>query len=79
MQIVEVIWDDAYSGGDTTTEKAQKAKPYRTHSVGYLIGESAEGVTIVMDTYPSKPKKGAESGFIPWGVIVKYSSITFNA
>ena len=71
--IVEVIWDDAHvSTGETTVKRAQRNKPVRTHTVGYLIGENDSGLTLITDQYPDDKKTGKVHNFIGWGMIVEW-------
>ena len=73
MKTVEVIWDDAHvSTGETTVKKAEKIKPIRTSTVGYLVAENNEGIVMASDTYPRDKKTGRVINFIPWGMIVEY-------
>ena len=73
MQIVEVIWDDAYSSSsEMSVKKALKAKPVRTHTVAFLLAENDAGVTLTTDRYPDDPKTGKLINFIPWSIIVSY-------
>ena len=73
MPAVEVIWDDAFSSSsDMTMKKAQKNIPIRTHTIGYLMADNDEGVTVCADTYPKDTKTGAHINFIPHCMIVEY-------
>lgn len=71
--IIEVIWDDAHvSTSETTIKQAAKNKAIRTHTVGYLIAENEEGLTLVTDQYPAHKKEGKVHNFIGWGMIVDW-------
>ena len=73
MQIVEVIWDDAFSSSsEMSVEDALKAKPVRTHTVAFLLAENDAGVTLTTDRYPDDPKTGKLINFVPWEMIVGY-------
>jgi len=73
MQIVEVIWDDAFSSsGELSMEEAKKSKPIRTHTLAYLMAENDHGITMCTDMYPEDPKTCAHINFIPWGMVVEY-------
>ena len=73
MQIVEVEWLDAHvSTSSTTIKAAQKTKPIKTLTVGYLIAETDEGITLVTDRYPDSPKEGKVVNHIPWGMISRW-------
>ena len=73
MPVVEIIWDDAFSSsGDMTVKKAGKSKPIRTHTVGYLMAENDEGITVCADIYPKDLKTGAHIQFMPHGMIVEW-------
>ena len=73
MKTVEVIWDDAHvSTGETTVKKAQKVKPIRTSTVGYLVADNDDGLVIATDTYPKDKKTARIINFIPHGMIVEY-------
>lgn len=73
MKRVEVIWNDAHSSDDfIALKEAKKAKPIRTSSLGYLLAENDEGITLVMDNYGSEKKGGKQNGFITWDMIAEY-------
>lgn len=70
MQVVEVHWIDAYvSTGEISTKKAARLKPYKTITVGILVDENDEGVTVAMDMWPKHPKLYKAHTFIPWGMV----------
>ena len=72
MNVIEVIWDDAFSSSsDMTIEKAHKNTPLRTHTIGYLLSENDAGITVCTDIYPKEPETGAHCSFIPHGMIVE--------
>lgn len=71
--IVEVVWDDAHVTTDgTTRKKAKKIKPERTHTIGYLICETKDGVVLATDRYPNSKKHFGIVNFIPWGMVVEW-------
>ena len=73
MQVVEVIWDDAHvTTGAATLKSAKKIKPIRTHTIGYLMADTDEGIVVASDIYPKQPKSGGIINFIPHGMIVEW-------
>lgn len=67
---VEVVWLDAHvDTKSVTTKSAQRIKPVVTFTIGYLISETDEGLTVVSDCYPESPKEGRVPNFMPWGII----------
>lgn len=67
---IEVVWLDAHvSTASTTIKRAQKTKPIRTLTIGYLLAETDHGLTLCTDIYPDSPKEGKVVNFIPWGMI----------
>ena len=73
MQIVEVLWGDAWcSTGEVSLKKARKLKPIMRTSVGFLVAENDEGITIAMDKYEKDDKNVHTHAFIPWGWIESY-------
>ena len=73
MPVVEVIWDDAFSlSSEMTIKEAGKSEPIRTHTVGYLMAENDEGITVCADIYPKDLKTGAHIQFMPHGMIVEW-------
>jgi len=73
MTIVEVEWLDAWADTSTVTlKKAINHKPELTRTVGYLMAENDDGITIATDRYPKTPKQGKIINFIPWGIISNY-------
>lgn len=67
---VEIEWLDAYSGlNETSVKRASRNKPITTFSIGYLISESDEGLTIVSDQWPGYPDKGFAEHFVGWGMV----------
>ena len=73
MRLVEVEWLDAHvSTSCSTLKKALKTKPVRTYTVGWLMAETGEGLTLCTDCYPDSPKEGRIINHIPWGMIVDW-------
>ena len=73
MQVVEVAWNDAHcSTGETTLDDAKKTKPVLTHTIGYLMANTDEGVTLATDIYPDDPKCGKIINFITHDMIVEW-------
>ena len=69
----EVVWLDAHvDTHSTTVKKAAKTKPVVTYTIGYVISENDDGVTMVTDCYPESKKEGRVPNFIPWGIIERY-------
>ena len=63
-------WLEAHSStNETSIKKASTNKPILTHSIGYLIAENKDGITMVSDTWPKHPNKGRCEHFIGWGMI----------
>lgn len=68
--VYEVHWIDAYVSTDETSIKAaQKLKPCRTVTVGFLVYEGEEGIVLAMDWWPKSPKQLKAYTFIPWGMV----------
>ena len=77
--IVRVVWLDAWtSTNGVTVKKAKKNKPVWTVSVGFLIAENEDGVTLAMDTHDKEKKGGKSESFIGWGMIEKYDELIFR-
>ena len=73
MRLVEVLWLDAHvSTSSTTIKKAQKIKPVRTYTIGYLLAETGEGLTLCTDKYPDSPREGKIVNHIPWGMVEEW-------
>jgi hypothetical protein len=73
MQVVEVVWNDAHvTTGETTLMDAKKLKPIRTHTIGYLMADTDEGITLATDTYPDMPNEGKVINFITHDMIVEW-------
>ena len=76
MQIVEVVWDDAHVTTESMSiKRATKLKPVRTHTIGYLMSCTEEGISLATDTYPKLPKEGKCINFMGWGMIVDWYEI----
>ena len=79
MPVVEVEWLDAHSElTDTSTAAALKNKPVATRSIGYLLAENDEGITLVSDRWPGEPNRGFISNFIGWGMVRGYWEIVYD-
>ena len=77
-QVVIIEWGDAWSGDDKTVAKAQMSVPIETHTIGWLMAENDDGITICTDLYPvHDPKTGALTNFIPWGMINNFYKVTW--
>jgi len=73
MTVVEVEWLDAWASVESTSiKKAQSNRPELTRTIGYLIAENDDGITIATDIYPRSPKQAKIINFIPWGIISGY-------
>ena len=73
MKVVEVEWSDAWvESGDYSIKKAQKCKPIRTSTIGYLVAENEFGVSLATDIYEKDKKNVKIINFIPWGIIEEY-------
>ena len=71
-EIVEVHWIDAYvSTSGITLKKAATRKPVETITVGFLVSENDDGITIAMDRWPKTPKEFKAYTFIPWGMVTE--------
>jgi len=53
-------------------KKAEKSKPIRTRTIGYLISENDHGITLATDTYEKDKKNVKIVNHIPWGMVVEY-------
>lgn len=73
MKVVEIVWDDAWiESGDMTIKQAEKSKPIKTYTVGYLIAENEHGVTVATDLYEKDKKSAKTINFVPWPMILDY-------
>ena len=73
MKVVEVEWLDAHSGmNECHADKAKNNKPILTRSIGYLIAQNDDGLTLVSDRWPDDPGKGFVEHFIGWGMITQW-------
>ena len=73
MKVCEIIWLDAWvESSDYSIKKAQKCKPIKTSTIGYLVSENEHGVTVAADIYEKDKKNVKIVNFIPWGVIEEY-------
>jgi hypothetical protein len=74
--IVEIEWNDAHSClRDSTVKRAAKNVGVKTLSVGYLLGQSDDGLTIVTDCWPGDDSHGFAEHFIPWGMVNRWWKI----
>lgn len=68
--VAEVHWVDAYvSTSEISYKKAEKLKPCRTITVGFLVYEGDEGIVLAMDWWPKSPKQMKAYTYIPWGMV----------
>jgi hypothetical protein len=68
--VYEVHWLDAYvSTSEISLKKAETLKPCRTITIGFLVSENDEGITLAMDYWPKSPKQMKAYTFIPWGMV----------
>ena len=75
--VVFIAWNDAHVSTDEITKKqALKVGPELTYTVGFLIAENEEGVSLVSDTYKKHPNSGRVPNFITWEMIVSYEYLT---
>ena len=73
MRVFEVEWDDAWvETGDFSVKRAQKCKPIRTTTIGYLVSENEWGITLATDIYEKDKKNVKIINHIGWGMIVDY-------
>lgn len=71
MQRVELEWVDAHcSLAEITPEEAKLLRAKRTYSVGYLIAQNDEGVTIAVDHCPEEPASFAHWHHVPREMLV---------
>ena len=73
MKIAEVHWIDAYaSTSETDTDEAEGHEGVYTITVGFLLAETTNGITLAMDWWPKSPKEGKVHTFIPWEMVLKW-------
>ena len=78
MKIVEVEWLDAWATTDgITARQAAQNSPVVTRTVGYLVAENKDGITVAADRYPTAPDHAKVQNFIPWGVVSGYWVLEF--
>ncbi|MHA1201338.1 MAG: hypothetical protein ACTSQ4_02300 [Candidatus Heimdallarchaeaceae archaeon] len=72
FQIVEVEWLDAQTGFSAPIgmDELDDVKPLETHSVGYLMKEDKEGITLGFMLF-DKQQSFKHWQFIPKGMIKK--------
>ena len=68
---VIVYWNDAWGEDRDINLKDVDNNPVLTTSIGWLLVEDLQGVTIGMDTYPESPEDFRTTAHIPKGMIVK--------
>lgn len=66
---VEVYWNDAWI--DTGDFERAKGKGVRRTTIGWLIKETDEGVSLATDFYEDPSHGYAAEMFIPWGMIIE--------
>jgi len=72
-KVVEIVWLDAWvASGDFSIKKAQKCKPIKTTTIGFLVAENEHGVTVAADIYEKDLKNVKIVNFIGWGMIEEY-------
>lgn len=71
MEIVKVIWIDAFSEIDKTVYSEQELihEPLTLESVGWLLRKDEKGVTIAMDRDPQEEFTFRNVGFIPFSMV----------
>jgi hypothetical protein len=66
-----VLWLDAHMALERISRAdAQKIVPVLTHTVGHLIAQNEQGVTLAVDSYPSEEGIFANYHHIPRAMIV---------
>ena len=73
MKTIEVVWGDAWiSTNDISIKKANRLKPVKRRTVGYLVSENKDCLVLCTDTYDDEPKIVNAPMVIPWGWIYEY-------
>jgi hypothetical protein len=71
MSYVIVVWEDAFSvAGEITTDDAKRLTPQVTHSVGHLVSQTDDGVTIAVDAFPQRDVYNHHH-FVPSAMVVE--------
>lgn len=73
--VVEVRWNDAsIETSDFTLKDAQKTKPVKRWTTGYLVAETEETLVLATDFYESdkRNQEFAARLQIPWSMIIEY-------
>ena len=53
MNYAIVVWEDAHACfGEITVEDAKRLTPKVTHSVGHIVAQTDDGITIAVDAFP---------------------------
>jgi hypothetical protein len=72
MRVVECVWWDAWiSTDDIKIKKAEKLKPVKRSTVGYLIKDCEDWVILSTDRF-YKGKEVSAPMVIPKGMILEY-------
>ena len=70
MQVVEVLWGDAWIDVcDISVTKAKTLKPVMRTTVGFLVADNDDGLVLVTDKYEDDEKNVNTPMFIPHGMI----------
>jgi hypothetical protein len=76
-KVVIVDWDDAFIETDDFSAKdAEKTKPCRRRTVGFLITKNQHGYVLATDEYAKKADGYAARLFIPLGIVTKVQALT---
>lgn len=76
MRIEIITWDDAFVlPGGCDIADAANVHGIRTHTVGWVIGENKNGVTLATDVYEVDKTQAHTPIFIPLGMIVKRTKL----
>lgn len=72
-KVVEVVWGDAWiDTKDISVKRAEKLKPVKRRTVGYLIAENEDGIVLSTDSYDDEPDTVNGPMFIPHGMVIEY-------
>jgi hypothetical protein len=76
-KLIKVQWLDAFGEVDKTiySEHEISHKPLILESVGWLLKEDSEGITIAMDWNPSEDFTYRNVGFIPSQMVMEVSTL----
>lgn len=79
MHLELVEWDDAWENTETisiTPRNITKiAKGMKTQTVGFIVSDTAAGVLMVSEIWPSDTKHAKYITFIPTGMIVSRTKL----